>query len=130
MLNRVTIEGRLATDPQGRITASGQNVVSFALAVPRRKAKDGSDRPPNFLRVIGWGEQADFAMNRLKKGRLISIDGRLDQRSYVDAQGIKREVVEIIANTFNPLDPLPESQRELLPNASETDRPPMRTAET
>jgi single-strand DNA-binding protein len=112
MLNRVTIEGRLATEPQGRITASGRNVVSFALAVPRRKSKDGEDRPPNFFRIIGWGPQADFAMTRLKKGRLISIDGRVEQRSYVDEKGIKREIVEIIASTFNPLDAPPQADSQ------------------
>lgn len=104
MLNRVTVEGRLATEPEGRILPSGRNSVSFALAIPRRKTKEGTERPPNYLRIIGWGSQADFALNYLKKGRLVSVDGRLEQRCYIDSHGVKRSVVEIVANDLSALD--------------------------
>lgn len=112
MLNSTTIEGRLATEPQGRFTASGHRLVSFVLAVPR-DAIHGQERPPNYLRIIGWGPQADFAIKCLYKGRHIAIDGRLDQRSYTDSEGVRRSIVQIVARNFSPLDkPIKERQIE------------------
>jgi len=105
MLNRVKIEGRLASEPKGQITPAGHNVVRFSLAVPGRKGKNNEERPPNFLTIIGWGNQANFALSRLTTGRLVSVDARLDQRSFTDRDGNKRTVLEIIAESFNPLDP-------------------------
>lgn len=102
-MNRVILIGRLTRDPELRTTSTGKNVVEFSLAVDKKvKGQDGQDA--NFFRIKAWGHQADFASNYLSKGRLVAVDGRLEQRKYTDQNGNNREIVEVIADNLQGLD--------------------------
>lgn len=107
MLNRVVITGRLTRDPEVRTTTTGKNVASFTIAVDRRfKGADGVTA--DFFRVTAWGQPADYAGNYLHKGRLVGVDGRLQQRKYTDSQGASRESIEIVADIVNALERVKE----------------------
>ncbi|MGZ3767945.1 MAG: single-stranded DNA-binding protein, partial [Mucilaginibacter sp.] len=49
---------------------------------------------------VAWGSQAKFAEDFLKKGDEIAIEGKLSSRSYVDKDGNKKYVTEIVVNEF------------------------------
>lgn len=99
-LSRVTMIGRLTADPELRTTNSGKNVCGFTIAVNDRFDKDKS----YFFRVNAWGQTAEFVANYLNKGRLIAVDGRLEQRKYTDKEGNQRESIEIVAESVQGLD--------------------------
>lgn len=104
-LNRVILIGRLTRDPELRTTNTGKNVVEFSLAVTKRfKPQDPSQADADFFRVKAWGQTADYVSNYLTKGRLVSVDGRLDTRKFTDKDGNNREVVEIVAESVQGLD--------------------------
>ncbi len=104
MINRVVLVGRLTRDPELRTTSTGKNVVEFGIAVNKRfKPQDGS-ADADFFRVKAWGATADYVSNYLTKGRLVGVDGRIDQRKYTDASGQSREIIEIVAESVQGLD--------------------------
>lgn len=103
MLNRITICGRLTRDPELRTTSTGKDVVEFSIAVNKRiKPADGADA--DFFRVKAWGQTASYVGEYIGRGRLVSVDGRLESRKYTDKDGNNREIVEIVADNVNALD--------------------------
>jgi single-strand DNA-binding protein len=103
MLNRVTLVGRLGRDPELRTTTTGKSVVEFSIAVTKRfKTPEGQDA--DWFRVQAWGTTAEFVSNYLTKGRLVSVDGRLQTRKWTANDGSTREVIEIVADNVESLD--------------------------
>jgi len=97
--NKVILVGRLTRDPDIRSTMNGNNVANFQLAVDRRSSsnQDSTD----FIKIVAFGKQADFASNYLKKGKLILVEGSLHINQWTDRDNIKRETAEIWANRMN-----------------------------
>ncbi|MCS6777609.1 MAG: single-stranded DNA-binding protein [Chloroherpetonaceae bacterium] len=115
-LNRVVLIGRLTRDPEVRYTTAGVPVATMGIAVHRVTRNESGDYDVDFFNVVAWRRTAEFAQNYLKKGRLISVDGRLQTRSWTDQAGQKRTVVEIVADSLEGLDrredepaPIPEN---------------------
>jgi single-strand DNA-binding protein len=104
MINRVVLIGRLTRPPEMRTTTTGKNVVEFSIAVTKRiKPQDGSP-DADFFRIKAWGQTAEYVANYLDKGRLVAVDGRLEQRRYTASDGQNREVIEIVAENVQGLD--------------------------
>lgn len=102
-LNRITLVGRLVRDPELRTTSTGKSVCSFSIAVNKRvKSQDGAEA--DFFRAQCWGQVAEYANTYLTKGRLVSVDGRLETRKWKDTSGNERESVEIVADHVSGLD--------------------------
>lgn len=103
-MNRVTLIGRLTRDPELKKTTTGKSVVNFSIAVNKRiKPTDGSP-DADFFNVVAWGQTAEFVSNYINKGRLVSVDGRLEQRNYTDKEGNKREAISVVADNIEGLD--------------------------
>lgn len=104
-LNRVVLVGRLVRDPETRTTSTGTDVVEFSIAVDKRiKPKDSSAPTADFFRVKAWGQSGKFIADYGSKGRLASVDGRIESRKYVDKEGNNRESWEVIADQISLLD--------------------------
>ena len=102
--NSITIVGNITSEPELRFTPSGAANTKFGVAV-NRKWKDRSDQwqeQVSFFNVVLWQEQAENASTSLTKGARVIVTGRLEQRSYEDKEGVKKSVVEIIADEVGP----------------------------
>jgi single-strand DNA-binding protein len=107
MINRVVLVGRLTRDPEIKYTPSGVAMATMGIAVDKGISKENQregEPTANFFNVVAWRHSAEFASNYLSKGRLVAIDGHLQQRSWVDQQGQKRSVVEVVADRLQGLD--------------------------
>ena len=104
MLNRVVLVGRLVADPEVKYTPAGVAVASMRVAVNRTVKKDQGEYEADCFNVTAWRRTAEFAQNYLGKGRLISIDGRLQTRSWTAQDGTRRNTVEIVADNIEGLD--------------------------
>ena len=100
MINLVALEGRLVRDLELKKTNSGKSVVNFTLAVNRRFQKDEAD----FIPCVVWDKQAEVMQQYLRKGSLIGIEGRIQQRTYQTNNGENRSVVEVVVNNFSFLE--------------------------
>jgi single-strand DNA-binding protein len=104
MLNRVILIGRLTADPELRYTPSGVPVASFRLAVDRQFKSQGGERETDFINIVAWRKSAEFAANYLTKGRLISVEGRLQVRQWTTNDGQRRTSYDIVADNIQGLD--------------------------
>ena len=97
-LNRVMLIGRLTRDPELRYTPSGTAVCNLALATNRYGSDPATGERKEFTDyhdVVVWNQGtrklAETTAQYLQKGRLIYVEGRLQTRSWDDAQsGQKR----------------------------------------
>jgi single-strand DNA-binding protein len=108
MLNQVTLIGRIGRDPELRYTPSGVAVVSFSIAIdrPHRSSAGESEgeSKTDWLNVVAWRQNAEFAANYLSKGRLVLVQGRLQTRNWVAQDGTRRSSVEVVADRLQGLD--------------------------
>jgi single-strand DNA-binding protein len=105
MLNRVVLIGRMGRDPELRYTPSGIPVCSFSIAVDRPVAANAQgERETDWIDIVAWRQQAEFAANYLGKGRLVAVDGRLQIRSWIAQDGTKRKAAEVVVDHLRALD--------------------------
>lgn len=99
MINSVALVGRLTRDPELRRTQQGDAVTSFTLAVNRNyTAKDGQQQA-DFINCVVWRKQAENVERYCSKGSMVGVEGRLQSRSYDNAQGQKVFVTEVFCSS-------------------------------
>jgi single-strand DNA-binding protein len=105
LLNQVVLIGHIGRDPELKYTPNGTAVTSFSLAVTREfKNKTTGEKEADWFNIVCWKKQAEFVANWIKKGRLVSVVGRLQSRSWVAQDGSKRVSIEVIAEKVAGLD--------------------------
>lgn len=97
-MNKVYLIGNLTRDPELAETTSGIKVCRFAIAVNRTYAGSDGNRETDFFNITVWRTQAENCGRYLKKGSKVAIVGSLQNRSYEDKEGVKRNVTDIIAS--------------------------------
>lgn len=95
-MNKATIIGRLAADPELKQTGSGIAVTGFTLAVDRPYTK-GADRQTDWIDIVAWRKTAEFVCKYFSKGDPIIVEGSIQTRMWEDKAGQKRKAVEIVA---------------------------------
>ena len=98
-MNRVDLVGRLTRDHELRHTTSGRAVCEIKLAINRTFTNQNGEREADFINVVVWDKQAENVSKYVTKGRLVSVEGRLQSRIYDDKDGKKVYVTEVIANS-------------------------------
>ena len=109
-MNNVVLTGRLAANPELKVTQSGTQVCVFALAV--NKDKEHTDFP----QVVCFGKTAENLSIYQKKGSLIGVNGRLQTRTYDRQDGTKAYVTEVIANAVEYLSSKSENEAKTQQN--------------
>lgn len=101
--NKVILMGNLTRDVEMRTTASGQTVANFSLAVSRswRDQNGQQQDQTSFINCVAWGKPGEIIAQYTSKGTPLLVSGRLDQRSYEDKDGNKRQAVEVVVEDFN-----------------------------
>ena len=111
-LNRVILIGHLGADPECRYTGNGTAVVNFRIATTEvwKDSNGESQQRTEWHRIVVWGRRAEVCHEYLRKGRCVSVEGRLQTREWTDRDDIKRYVTEIIANDVQFLGSKPQSK--------------------
>jgi single-strand DNA-binding protein len=97
MLNVSVLTGRLAEHPELRATQSDIQYLSTRIAVQRDYGKDG-ERETDFFSVTAWRATAEFISKYFDKGDLITVSGRLQNRSWTDKHDQKRVTTELVVD--------------------------------
>ncbi|MBE0466856.1 MAG: single-stranded DNA-binding protein [Candidatus Desulforudis sp.] len=97
MFNKTILIGRLVRDPELNHTPNGTPVTKFTLAVDRGYTNSEGQKQTDFIDIVVWRKQAESVAKHMAKGRLVTVEGRLEIRSYEDSQGIRRKAAEVIA---------------------------------
>lgn len=96
-MNKVILIGRLTKDPELRFTPSGVAVSTIILAIDRKIFSKEQEKNTDFIQVIIWGKQAESTANYINKGCKFGVCGRIQTRNYVDKDGNKKYVTEVVA---------------------------------
>lgn len=100
-LNKVSLIGNLAGDPEARTLPSGQNLAIFKVAT-NYTWRDASTKEKktraDFHRVVAWGRLADIINVYLKKGSKVFLEGRLQNRFWEGKDQAKHYLTEIVAS--------------------------------
>ena len=92
MLNRTTLQGRLAAEPELRTTQSGVSVASFRVCWSE-KYKETETKL--FLNCTAWRGTGELVSKYFHKGQEIVVEGQLQTREWEDRDGGKRSTVEL-----------------------------------
>jgi len=105
MINRVVLVGRLTRDPELRKTTSGNPICSFSVAVDNRSKNPDGTRSASYIPCVVFQQQADNMSKFLRKGSLVGIEGRLNQRKYQKADGTNANILEVLCDSVQFLEP-------------------------
>ena len=96
-MNVVILIGRFCKDPELSYTKNKNTAVcKFDLAVDKKFKQEGGSNT-DFIKCVAWTKTAEFIEKYFTKGMKVAIRGRIETRSYDDAEGNKRFVTEVIA---------------------------------
>ena len=96
MYNRTVLMGRICNDLEVKTTPAGVNVLTFSVAVERRYQSEKNNKVSDFFPCVAWRAEADFISRFWSKGKMILVEGELQNRKYTDKQGIDRQLTELI----------------------------------
>jgi single-strand DNA-binding protein len=106
MLNKVTLIGRLGSDPEVRYMPTGSAVTNVSLATSGRwKDKNTGERreETEWHRIVFFSKLAEIAGEYLKKGSQVYVEGRIQTNKWQDKEGKERYTTEIIADQMQML---------------------------
>jgi single-strand DNA-binding protein len=97
-MNKVILMGRLTRDPEARYSQSANPiaVTRYGLAVRRQFTREG-EPDVDFINIVSFGKAGEFAEKYFRKGQMVAVVGRLQVRTWDDAQGVKHTTTEVIA---------------------------------
>jgi single-strand DNA-binding protein len=123
-LNKAILIGNLTKDPEARTTPSGHSVASFSLATNRSWTDQSGQKQTKaeFHNIVAWGKLADICAQYLKKGALVMIEGRIENRSWDAPDGTKKYRTEIIAENMQ-MGPRPSGSSGTYAKKEEYDAP-------
>ncbi|MCI8945076.1 MAG: single-stranded DNA-binding protein [Clostridia bacterium] len=111
-MNKVILIGNLTRDPEFAQTSSNVPYLKMSVAVSRKFASANGERETDFFNIVAWRGLAENCAKYLCKGKKISVVGNLQNRSYEDSQGNKRQITEIIAEEIDFLSPVGEASQQ------------------
>lgn len=105
-LNKVTLIGNLGNDPEIQVLEGTISVAKFSLATTEIFKDDKGTKlnATEWHNIVLWRGLAELAGKYLKKGSLIFLEGKIKTRNYLDKNGDKKYVTEIIGDNFLMLD--------------------------
>ena len=104
MMNKVILIGRLTKDPELRRSNTGMAICGFTVAVNRGFASQNNEPQTDFINCVCFDKQAENLSRYMTKGRLISVDGRIQSRSYDNQEGKRVYVTEVVATNIQYLE--------------------------
>ena len=102
-LNKVLLVGRLGKDPEIRFSGEGNAIANFSIATNETwKNKEGNQQEKtDWHNIVVFGASAEkYIQPYVKKGTLVSVEGKLQTRDWEDKDGNKRYTTEVVADLY------------------------------
>jgi len=89
---KVTLLGRVGSDPVLRNTKTGKTVANFSVA---DNQKEAGEQKTTWYSVSCWDAKAEIAEKIVRKGDLVYVEGVPSVSSWTDKQGTSRNEISI-----------------------------------
>ena len=104
-VNKVILVGNLGQDPESRFTPQGTAVTNLSIATNESWKDQNGDiqERTEWHRVVMYGRMAETAVEYMRKGQMVYVEGRLNTRDWEDQNQVKRKTTEIRCDNFTML---------------------------
>jgi single-strand DNA-binding protein len=104
-VNKVILVGNLGQDPESRFTPQGTAVTNLSIATNESWKDQSGDiqERTEWHRVVMYGRMAETAVEYMRKGQMVYVEGRLNTREWEDQNQVKRKTTEIRCDNFTML---------------------------
>ena len=106
-LNKTLLIGHLGKDPESVPLLNSTRLAKVSLATSESYKDSEGNRQTHteWHSLILWQGTADYALQYLKKGNLVYVEGKLKTRSFDSkTDGTKRYVTEIVVERISLLE--------------------------
>jgi len=116
-VNKVILIGNVGKDCEIKYLEGNIARGNFSLATTEfHKDKNGQKiEQIEWHNIVLWRSMAESAEKLIKKGTQVYIEGKLQTRQWIDKDGLKRNITEIVGESFLVL-----HKKDALPNTSPT----------
>jgi single-strand DNA-binding protein len=100
-LNSCSFIGNLGKDPEINHTSSGDAVANISIACTeswKDKNTGQKQERTEWIRIVAFKKLAEIMGEYLKKGSMVYIQGRMQNRKWQDQSGNDRYTTEIVAD--------------------------------
>lgn len=106
-VNKAILVGRVGNTPELKSLDGGNKVVNFSVATSEYfKDKSGAKQEKTeWHNVVAWGSLAEIIAKNVVKGTQLYIEGKIQNRSYDDKDGVKKYTSEVVASEIKFLGP-------------------------
>ena len=120
-LNKVMLIGNLGKDPETREMGDGTKMAKFPIATTETYKNRQGEKVSNteWHNIVLWRGLAEVAINWLKKGDSVYIEGKLKTRSWEDENGVKKYATDIQADNLSMLGSRRDNESQYQSNSSE-----------
>ena len=100
MKNKVQLIGHVGQEPEVKTFGEGKKVANISLATNESytNAKAEKVEETQWHKVKAWGKTAEIIEKYVTKGKEIAIEGKLTYSDYLDKDGVKRYITEVVAS--------------------------------
>jgi single-strand DNA-binding protein len=101
-VNKVILVGNLGKDPELKYLEGNIARANFSIATSEyHKDKNGNKvEQTEWHNIVVWRSMAESAEKLLKKGTQIYLEGKLQTRQWIDKDGTKRNITEVVGESF------------------------------
>ena len=101
-MNNFNCIGRIVKDLEVKTSQGGTTVLNNTVAINRPfKNKQTGEREADFINFVAFGKTAEIIAQYHQKGSLIGLSGRMQSRSYENANSQKVFVTELVVNEMH-----------------------------
>tara|TARA_B100001029_G_C14945217_1_gene385525 strand:- start:22 stop:480 length:459 start_codon:yes stop_codon:yes gene_type:complete len=120
-LNKVMLIGNLGKDPESKEMGDGTKMAKFPIATTETYKNRQGEKVSNteWHNIVLWRGLAEVAINWLKKGDSVYIEGKLKTRSWEDENGIRKYATDIQADNLSMLGNKRDMDKQSPPNRNE-----------
>ena len=125
MMNKVILVGRLAAEPELKVTQKGDYLATLRVVANTYGGRDdegNAKERSEFFNLVVFGKTAEVAAKYLHKGRLIFAEGRLQTRTWDDAEGKKHWKTEVAVENLQMLGPRTDERTDENSDAKTDDK--------
>jgi single-strand DNA-binding protein len=105
-VNQITIVGYVGDTPELKFSQDGTPYCRFSVAVNEEWKTDGEKRSRvTWFSCVAFNGKSEVCANFLDRGRLVGVQGRVQTREYEDRNGVRHQVMQVIADKVTFLGP-------------------------
>lgn len=101
-MDRIIFTGRVGKDPEKQTSKAGKDYCRVNVAVTHYEGS--GEKSTEWRQVTVFGKSAEWVLGNIRKGALVTVDGRCKPRAYIPKNGGDPVgVIDVVAESIEGL---------------------------